>query len=662
MDRILRSGKSIPLLFAALTILGYGLLTGTTGFHWDDWGFAWAARFLGPAQFIGSFRGFRPLLGPIFFLTTSLIPPVPLYWQIFALLIRFGIGLSGWWAFKSIWPDHPRFALTTALFLLIYPGYSQHWAALTHVNQELIPFICLLLSFGVSAHALRRRSLWLTAAALLLQFWGLFPTEYFFGLEPLRLLFIWSMLEELRGLERMRRALLFWLPYLLLWLADGLWLASLYRSEAYISYGLASSQNFNILGWAVSLAEAVLKTGVIAWGQILALAGGSLPSPTSLLTIGLIAITFTLLYLLLPRLEPKMDRGSLGTFAILAGILGILLGRLPSLAAGLPLTLQSVFDRFTISMALGASLLAAGLIEWIPPGGRFRWIAVSLLVALGVGQQFFNANIFRRDWTRQQEIYWQFVWRIPALKPDTLILTGVIPGLPLETDLSFTAPLNWIYAPGFTGGDLPYALLYTEARLGGGAIPALNPHQEVNLPFRTVTFHGSTDAALVVLVPENGCLRVLDPALGDEETYEKESSFLTSAIPLSDPARILTASPTLQLPVPPFIPEPSPSWCYYYEQAELARQKGEWQKIMELESEAALQGYQPEDALEWLPFIEAQARMGDVNRAMDRSRLVLRELPRAKKGLCSVWTRVGAGVPERASAAEGLLAELGCPR
>ena len=452
----------------------------------------------------------------------------------------------------------------------------------------MIPFILLLLSFGVSVHAIRRRSTWLTAGALFLQFWGLFPTEYFFGLEPLRFLFIWSMLEESRGWECTRRALLLWLPYLLLWLADGIWLVSLYRSEAYISYGLASSQAINVSGWAAALAEAFLKTGIIAWGQVLVLAGSSLPSPTALLTVSLIAATFILLNLLLPRLDQPMDRGSLAAFAILAGLAGILLGRLPSLAAGLPLMLQSVFDRFTISMALGASLLAAGLIGLVPPGsGRIRWAAVSLLVALGVGQQFYNANLFRRDWARQQEIYWQFAWRIPALKPDTLVLTGVIPGLPLETDLSFTAPLNWIYAPGFSGGDLPYALLYTEARLGGGAIPDLMPHQEVDLPFRTVSFHGSTDAALVILVPEHGCLRVMDPSLGDKDTYEKESLFLTRAIPFSDPARILVSSAPQRLPDPPFSREPAHSWCYYYEQAELARQKGDWQKVMELENEAA---------------------------------------------------------------------------
>jgi hypothetical protein len=663
MPRYLRSEKSIPLLFAALTLLGYGLLSGKTGFHWDDWGFAWAARFLGPGQFIPSFAGFRPFLGPIFFITTSLIPPVPLYWQLFALLIRFCIGLSAWWALKSFWPQHRRFALVVALFLLVFPGYSQHWAALTHINQELIPFIFYLLSFGVTAHAIRTQSPLLTMLALLLQFGGLFPTEYFFGLEPLRLLFIGSMLEESDVPRRARRALMLWLPYLLLWLVDGLWLLSLYRSEAYISYGLASSQSMNLLQWAAGLGEAVLKTGIIAWGQVLILAGSSLPGPTSLLTFGLIAVVFILLLVYLLHLDPSPGKDSLAAFGVLAGLLGIALGRLPSLAAGLPLTLQSVFDRFTISMALGASLFAAGLIELLPGGRpRIKWAVVSLLIALGVGQQFFNANLFRRDWARQQEIFWQMAWRIPALKPGTLFLTGVIPGLPLETDLSFTAPVNWMFAPRYSGGDLPYALLYTEARLGGGAVPEIKPHLGVTLPFRTVSFHGSTDSALVILVPERGCLRVLDSSLGDETTYEKESPFLTRAIPLSDPSLIITDAPPLHLPGPPFIREPGHSWCYFYAQAELARQRSDWQHILEMEDEAASSGYEPEDVFEWLPFIEAHARSGNIQHAIDLSRAALKELPRVRKGLCNLWARVAAEMPSHEQEVVGILEELGCPR
>ncbi|HEY5902179.1 MAG TPA: hypothetical protein VIU39_06480 [Anaerolineales bacterium] len=654
------SQRSTVLLLAALTLLGYGFFL-SAGFHWDDWGFAWARRFLGPAQFIRSFQGFRPFLGPIFFLTTSLIPPVPLLWQAFALVIRFLIGLSAWWALRSAWPDRPSLALAAALLLLVYPGYSQHGAALTHINQELLPFIFYLLSFGVSVHAARRRRLSLILLALFLQFWGLFPTEYFLGLEPLRLLFLWPVIQDSTSSKRLRRLLLLWLPYLLLWLADAAWLAFLYRSPAYISYGVQAARPSTLAALPAALLDAVLKAGLIAWGQVLPLAGRGLPSPTSLLVFSLIAISFVLVLLYFSRLPSGGSERRMGAWFALAGLGGILLGRLPSLAAGLPLVLQSVFDRFTISMALGVALLMAGLVELLFGSRQRPWrVVISLLVALGVGQQAYNAALFRRDWSRQKEIYWQMAWRIPALQPGTLLLTDVIPDMPLETDLSFTAGVNWLFAPRYSGGDLPYALLYSEARLGGGVLPDLEPGKQVILPFRTVSFRGSTDAVVAFLVPSSGCLRILDPRLGDEATYEKESPDLLAAIPLSDLSRVETEEPAVIPERNPFGIEPHRTWCYFYEQAELSRQRSDWQQVLRLEDQAHTLGYAPEDPMEWLPFIEAHARAGDMQQAQSLSRQVAKSLPRARKGLCAVWERVAGSVPRPTGGASDMLEELGC--
>jgi hypothetical protein len=49
-----------------------------------------------------------------------------------------------------------------------------------------------------------------------------------------------------------------------------------------------------------------------------------------------------------------------------------------------------------------------------------------------------------------------------------------------ETDLSFTAPINWLLAPDYNSGALPYAMLYTEKRLGGPTLPALEPGVRIN--------------------------------------------------------------------------------------------------------------------------------------------------------------------------------------
>ncbi|RPJ26257.1 MAG: hypothetical protein EHM33_12215 [Chloroflexi bacterium] len=638
------SERSFPLLFLIVTIVAYGLLLPLTGFYWDDLPFAWIAQFLGSWEFIPAFSQVRPFLGPIFFVTTSLIPPVPLYWQIFAILIRCLSGLATWFALNQIWPHHRRQTLIASLLFLVFPGYSQHWVAFTHINQEWIPFIFYLLSFGFTARALRNPDKFVsnTLYALLLLIAGVFPTEYFVSIEPMRFLFIWVMIsEQVNGLgQRFIESLKRWLPYLFIWLANGAWLAYFYTIGGYDSlYDVeVIKEPLTLLRILSTMGEALWKAGVYVWVQVLVLASKALTAPTTLLTFGLIAIAFILIVFYLKRLNlSETETRIFAISAIVIGLAGILLGRIPSFAAGLPLTLQSSYDRFMVSMMLGGSLFVTGLIELFIRNPRIKTYAFALLIALGIGQQFFNANIFRRDWAKQQEIYWQLAWRIPAMRPNTALLTDQMP-IDYETDLSFTAPLNWMYAPNYERSNLPYALFYTEKRLGGVSLPSLEPNTEISLPVRRVSFQGSTSQALTIYMPQNGCLRVLDPGRGDEITYGRQSRFLVDAIPLSDLSNIIVdADRTARLP---FLSEPEHTWCYYFAKAELHHQQGDWDRVIGLIDEARALGYEPEDPFEWLTYIEAQALTGNIEAAEKVSNSAFKQDNGVRKGLCEVWKRV----------------------
>jgi hypothetical protein len=139
-------------------------------------------------------------------------------------------------------------------------------------------------------------------------------------------------------------------------------------------------------------------------------------------------------------------------------------------------------------------------------------------------------------------------------------------------------------------------------------------------------------------MPRNGCLRVLDPSRGDIDIYAKLEDVLTSAIPLSDPSRIITntSSPA----VPMFFSEPKHEWCYYFTKAELAQQTNDLQKVVSLGNEAIMLGFKPNDQNEWLIFIEAYALTGDIDKAKDLSSKVLREDPKLHRGICIVWEKM----------------------
>jgi hypothetical protein len=438
------SEKNIPLIFVFVTLIAYGLFVPFTGFYWDDWVFSWIARFLGPAEFLPAFIGIRPFLIPIFFTTTSLVPPVPIYWQIFVLIIRILAGLSAWFLLKRVWPRFKGQMLVASLLFLVFPAYSQHWVAYTHINQEWVAFILYLLSMGFTASALRNSQKFkpYTAISLILFFEGLFATEYFFGMEPLRFLFIWVIIsEDNRDFKKgLIRAFKVWFPYLVIWLINGFWLAW-YYGLGYNSYNLKiiddPESQANLF---YSVVEVIWKAGLYAWAQVLVLTTKTFSAPSSILTILLIGLSFIIL---LPTLKKVATYSSVSrrTYIqfILIGLMGIVLGRVPSLAAGLPFRLQSSFDRFAISMMLGGCLFILGLVEWLVRNPRIKIHVYVTLIALGIGQQFFNGNIFRRDWERQQEIFWQMKWRMPSLEPNTVIITDEI-AVDYESDGSFIGP------------------------------------------------------------------------------------------------------------------------------------------------------------------------------------------------------------------------------
>jgi hypothetical protein len=92
--------------------------------------------------------------------------------------------------------------------------------------------------------------------------------------------------------------------------------------------------------------------------------------------------------------------------------------------------------------------------------------------------------------------------------------------------------------------------------------------------------------------------------------------------PFSQADNILTESEFHAPPVMVFGSEPEHDWCFYYQKADLARQRGEWEQIPVLLKEALKNGYYPEDPLEWMPFLQASAILGDVDQVRSMARLI----------------------------------------
>ncbi len=648
LNQLLQKPFAVPAALAILILLAYGILTPWMGFYWDDLPFAWFLHFFGPAEFIEAFRPFRPLLGYIFTVTTAIFGGHPLTWQLLGLVIRLILGLQVWSLLRKVFPTRERSVLWVVLLFTLYPAYGQQWVALTHINQELIPLIFLLSSFIITVNILRNNSNSkpLLALAILLQILGLFSTEYFFGLEILRFFFILVIFAEsiTDKKDLFKKMLIQWLPYLIIWIVNAAWTYSYHQSDAYKSYQIGIFSLLSPLALINEFITTLSLSGFVSWHgtfNIFSTIDGSATQALAfviLLVAGLVAFAVTSNKGQETSNETSLTHhSSLLThhWFLIIGIVAIFAGRLPSWAAGLPLKIEFDYDRFFISIMLGASLFIIGLADWLLKEDRAKLVILSLVIGISAAYQFTVANTYRRDWANTQDLFWQMAWRMPALKEGTTVLTYELP-LNYLSDYQLMSALNWMYAPDFTGRELPYALQYLKTRFTAGEIKADSP---IKITYRTTTFRGNTSNSVVIYKEADGCLRVLDPIYNNAETIPGASFYLIDAISLSNPNLILVdEEPELDKTI--FGVEPKHGWCYTYAQAEIARQAGKWEEVAKLYKEAQKAELSPSLPVENLPFIEAFVLTGDTDTALKLTEQTIKGQPTLCPALYTLWNRV----------------------
>ena len=653
LNQLLQKKFTFPAVLLLLVALAYGLLIPWMGFYWDDWPFAWFLKFFGPSEFIESFRPFRPLLGPIFQVTTSIFGGHPIVWQILGLIIRFLLGLEAWLLLRQVWPTRQSSVLWTVLLFTVYPAFGQQWVALTHINQELIPFLFLLSSFIFTVHILRNKNApkYFIALAILLQALGLFSTEYFFGLEILRFFFILIILAEtiLNRKDLLKKSILQWMPYLVVWIINAVWTYSYHQSTAYNSYEINISSMLAPLALVNEFITTLSLSGFTSWLGTFNIFASVDGSATQIIAFAIFLVSTVVVFLVMQANDQySITNSPFGWQATLIGIVAIFAGRLPSWAAGLPLKIEFDYDRFFVSIMLGASLFIVGLADLTLREKRAKLILLSILIGMSTAYQFTVANTYRRDWANQQEFFWQLAWRAPAIKENTALLTYELP-FKYASDLQLTAPLNLIYAPELNGRDIPYVLYFLKTRFDTNSIKANEP---IELKYRTVDFSGSTSNSVVIYKEADGCLRVLDPVYGNAETVPGASDYLINAIPLSNPSLIQTNSPNLVLDKTLFGAEPSHGWCYFYTQAEIARLANDWQGVVKLYKQTQEAGYSASMPVENLPFIEALAMTGETDKAIKLTERTIKGQEILCPALVTLWDRVSQSQGSFANADE----------
>lgn len=676
MRKINFSTWSVPVALLVVCLLAFGVLIPWLGFYWDDWPSIWFLHFGGSSSFMDVFAVDRPPLAWLFTLTTRIVGESTLGWQIFALITRWGCCLALWWALKTLWPAHTRPVTLVALLFAVYPGFRQQYISVTYSHDWLVQSF-FFVSLGLMILTCQpNRWRWLQlVASLLLAAYVMFADEYYFGLELLRPAMLWIALTPMiaSSKKRLRQVLIIWLPYVVVMAAFLFWRLVIFESprgdvQVFSQLESAPLQSVIILGRTV-LSD-VLQTGLLAWVDTLNLPRMlGLGTATNLIYLAAALTAGILVFFYLIKFTgkgaPTATRESLRHWslqAIALGTLALFVGGIPFWVTAYPIELNFPWDRFTLPMALGSSLLLAGLIALIPGPRVLQSAAIATLIALAVGFHIYNGTLFRREWASQRDFFWQLAWRAPGLQTGTAVMTADLP-FNYFSDNSLTAPLNWLYAPDNTIQQLPYLFYNLESRQDK-QLTNLKPGSPIEIPYRTAVFTGNTNQALALFYEPPGCVNIADPEV--DAALPQKPRYFSEVLPLSDITRIL---PEIGSPAQPpehiLGPEPEHGWCYYYEKADLARQVGDWAEVVRLAGEArALNTRLYEvNAPELVPYIEGFAHQGEWDDALSTTREAYELTFRMKRMLCTTWNRIEQDTEQSNDQQSALITarqELGC--
>jgi hypothetical protein len=83
--------------------------------------------------------------------------------------------------------------------------------------------------------------------------------------------------------------------------------------------------------------------------------------------------------------------------------------------------------------------------------------------------------------------------------------------------------------------------------------------------------------------------------------------------------------------------EPEHDWCYYYQQADLARQRGDWEAVHGYYQEALNLGLYPNDSVEWMPFAQAYTVLGDLDKLRTLKKIIVAD-PYLMAQTCQILT------------------------
>jgi len=652
---------TVPLVLLGVLLAAFAPFLTQLGFYQDDWHHLYYGYQFGlpGLRYMFLYDG-RPFAAWLYEAGFSVLGFAPLHWQISTLMLRFLTVLFTWLSLRELWPRHQRAVTWVALLFVVYPLFQQQFLSVAYA-LHWTGYWLYSVSIWAMLKSIRQphRYVWWLLLALLTGAAGLLLIEYFVGIELIRPALLWIVyFERQEPLKtRLRKVIQQWLPYALM--LAGFVVYRLFLIPVPDGGEVRNSPTMLLdllrlkLPVYIQLIQTALQDTLFAlvttWNNVFTPEIFQLTRSTNLkiLIISAALAVSLFIYLRATQWQEQTEAGEAAWSrqALVVGLLLTILGLLPGWLADKNLALDNPqwSGRLGLASMLGVSLVFVALLELLVHRPRYRALILVALIAFATAFHLLHADEFRLSWSKQTDFFHQLYWRAPYLVPQTALLSD-------EEIFSYMGEyptayaLSSLYPIENDSSDLPY-WFYSLLRRYYGNVADLTGGTEFteNVKFRS--FQGnSLDSLVIYYRPEDRqCLWVLSP---ENANLRILPEILQETAPISNLNRIQSANPNAPAqPGAMFGPEPPPDWCFYFQKGDLARQIGDWTTVVNLWVTAAQAGFEPQNGVEYLPFIEGYAHLGQWAEARQLSVRANQLTQGMKHSLCPLWDRLEDSLP-----------------
>jgi hypothetical protein len=657
-----------PLALLVVCIFSYGLLIGSLGFYGDEWHmvYEYISR-----QAIGLSRYFyfdgHPTVAWIYIASFRLLGVHPFAWQVYSLFWKWLSAVSFWLVLNQLWPERKLETFFSAVIFALYPRFSMQPMAVAYFEVWL-SYFALWISIYFSIRSIKSPDqFWkFTLLAIVCKIVHIFTSEYTWGAELMRPFFLWFACfpPSLRAWhERFKLVLKTSIAPLVLSIGMFVWRIFIYaspvvdRAQPRLFDGFLLKPFETLKEVLFRLLPDLVTMLFGAWANLFQPVLFDLSSRFGFIVFLLMLLSAVLLgwYARTFWLNDELVETPWKMSWVTTGFMGLLFGLIPFYVAGyFVISGEEPYNgRFTLGSLAGIALLVPAGLSFFVNSARRRLVLFAMFAGLMIGWQNHAENQFRALWQSQEKLYREMLWRAPVVRPGTVFIFDRPEPVPF-LERSQTFAINALYhVPRDAPEQYPYWYfsLSDAGKLSGwrfsqevGSLQPLVSNIVLTDGKYDASFYGNSRAALYFsYTPEqNHCLWLIEPPVA---AYLHRPALVAQ----NSDAYILDGPSTDTAILSTILGKEQPyhhSWCYFFQKASLSRQFQNWKEIQSYWQEAEAQKLSPLHGLEYLPFIEAYAHLGDWESAFSLSRRAMRQSEDMHPVLCEQWQKFVQQTPD----------------